>query len=178
MPTPVGSAANWMPSGCTSRITGEAAAAFRCPPRNRSADRSVWLRPVDGDETRRGTGRATHGLDRAHIGAICDALTGAGINPAVWSARTVNDALNADMRARGTTWPDHIANPGGFLATRLPRLSWTPPRDDPDKGRRLRRRQHRPDAAPRGTHRRSAGPDHRGPRRNPPSARRARSACP
>ena len=46
---------------------------------------------------------------------------------AVWSARAVNDALNADMRARGTTWPDHIANPGAFLASRLRRLSWTPP---------------------------------------------------
>jgi hypothetical protein len=70
----------------------------------------------------------THGLDRAHIGAICDALTAAGIDPAVWSARAVNDKLNADMRARGLTWPDHIANPGAFLHSRLRRLSWTPPK--------------------------------------------------
>ena len=48
------------------------------------------------------------------------------------------------------------------------------PRDDTDKGRRLRRRRHRPDAAPRGTHRRSASPDHCRPRRDPPSAHRAR----
>ena len=73
----------------------------------------------------------THGLDRAHIGAICDALTGAGIDPAVWSARAINDVLNADMRARGTTWPDHIANPGAFLASRLRRLSWAPPETTP-----------------------------------------------
>ncbi|MGK2870517.1 MAG: rep protein [Mycobacterium sp.] len=69
----------------------------------------------------------THGLDRAHIGAICDALTAAGIDPDVWSARAVNDKLNADMRARGLTWPDHIANPGAFLHSRLRRLSWSPP---------------------------------------------------
>lgn len=75
----------------------------------------------------------THGLDRAHIGAICDALSGAGVDPAVWSARAVNDVLNADMRARGTTWPDHIANPGAFLASRLRRLSWTRPETAPKK---------------------------------------------
>ncbi|ASL24298.1 rep protein (plasmid) [Mycobacterium intracellulare subsp. chimaera] len=69
----------------------------------------------------------THGLDRAHIGTICDALTAAGIDPDVWSAHAVNDKLNTDMRARGATWPDHIANPGAFLASRLRRLSWSPP---------------------------------------------------
>jgi len=69
----------------------------------------------------------THGLDRAHIGAICDALTAAGIDPTVWSARAVNDKLNTDMRVRGVTWPDHIANPGAFLHSRLRRLSWSPP---------------------------------------------------
>ncbi|SIK33049.1 Putative replication protein RepA [Mycobacteroides abscessus subsp. abscessus] len=51
----------------------------------------------------------------------------------MWSARAVNDALNADMRARGTTWPDHIANPGAFLASRLRRLSWSPPETAPKK---------------------------------------------
>ena len=70
----------------------------------------------------------THGLDRTHTGTICDALTAAGIDPAVWSARAVTDALNADMRARGATWPDHIANPGAFLSSRLRRLSWSPPK--------------------------------------------------
>ena len=69
----------------------------------------------------------THGLHRAHIGTICDALTGAGIDPTVWTARAITDALNADMRARGWTWPDHITNPGGFLSSRLRRLSWSPP---------------------------------------------------
>ena len=44
----------------------------------------------------------------------------------MWSTRAVNDKLNADMRARGLTWPDHIANPGAFLHSRLRRLSWSP----------------------------------------------------
>lgn len=69
----------------------------------------------------------THGLDRAHIGTICDALTAAGIDPTVWTARAITDALNADMRTRGWSWPDHITNPGAFLASRLRRLSWIPP---------------------------------------------------
>ncbi|GLD02272.1 putative replication protein RepA [Mycobacterium kiyosense] len=69
----------------------------------------------------------THGLSRVHIGAICDALTTAGIDPTVWTARAITDALNADMRTRGWTWPDHITNPGAFLSSRLRRLSWSPP---------------------------------------------------
>ena len=84
-------------------------------------------RPLTIQRLAAGLVAITHGLDRTHIGAICDALTAAGIDPEVWSARAVNDKLNADMRARGATWPDHIANPGAFLHSRLRRLSWTPP---------------------------------------------------
>lgn len=69
----------------------------------------------------------THGLNRVHIGTICDAITAAGIDPTVWTARAITEALNADMRTRGWTWPDHIANPGAFLSSRLRRLSWSPP---------------------------------------------------
>lgn len=69
----------------------------------------------------------THGLNRAHVGTICDAITAAGIDPTVWTARAITDALNADMRTRGWTWPDHITNPGAFLSSRLRRLSWAPP---------------------------------------------------
>ena len=76
----------------------------------------------------------SHGLDRVHIGAICDALTAAGIDPTVWTARAITDALNADMRARGWSWPDHIANPGAFLSSRLRRRSWTPPAPVPPQG--------------------------------------------
>lgn len=62
-----------------------------------------------------------------HVGAICDALASAGIDPSVWSAQAIKDALEADMRARGWSWPDTIDKPGGFLASRLRRLDWRPP---------------------------------------------------
>lgn len=68
----------------------------------------------------------THGLDRGHIGSVCDAITAAGINPETWTARAITDALNADMRARGWSWPDHVERPGAFLAHRLRRLHWRP----------------------------------------------------
>ena len=123
--SPVGS---YSPSGRAS------APANRCCDNTRQArPRRATARPLATQKLAAGLVALTHGLDRAHIGAICDALTGAGIDPAVWSARAVNDALNADMRTRGTTWPDHIANPGAFLASRLRRLSWTPPETAPTK---------------------------------------------
>ena len=123
--SPVG---NYSPSGRTS------APANRCSDNTRQVrPRRATARPLATQKLAAGLVALTHGLDRAHIGAICDALTGAGIDPAVWSARAINDALNADMRARGTTWPDHIANPGAFLASRLRRLSWTPPETTPKK---------------------------------------------
>ncbi|WP_236725925.1 rep protein [Mycobacterium avium] len=76
----------------------------------------------------------THGLGRGHIGGICDALTAAGIDPTVWSARAITDALDADMRTRGCSWPDDITNPAAFLSSRLRRLSWTTPPAPPKGG--------------------------------------------
>ena len=73
-----------------------------------------------------------HGLHRGHIGAVCDALTAAGIDPGVWSARSITAALDADMRVRGWSWPDRIERPGAFLASRLRRLDWRP--QGPPKG--------------------------------------------
>lgn len=68
----------------------------------------------------------SHGLGRGHIGAICDALAGAGITPEAWTARQISAALDADMRTRGWSWPDRIENPGAFLAARLRRLPARP----------------------------------------------------
>ncbi len=62
-----------------------------------------------------------------HVGAIADAIASAGIDPAAWTAQAIKDALEADMRARGWSWPDTIDKPGGFLASRLRRLDWRPP---------------------------------------------------
>jgi hypothetical protein len=67
-----------------------------------------------------------HGLGHAHSGGICDALTAAGIDPQMWTARQITAALNADMAARGWSWPDRIERPGAFLASRLRRLDWRP----------------------------------------------------
>jgi len=63
------------------------------------------------------------GLRQGHIGTICDAITAAGIDPAVWSAKDIQDVLETDMRRTGRSWPDQITNPGGFLASRLRRLA-------------------------------------------------------
>ncbi|MDX1887908.1 hypothetical protein [Mycolicibacterium sp. 120270] len=63
-----------------------------------------------------------HGLGRGHVGSLCDALTAAGIDPEQWTARQLADALDADMRLSGWSWPDRIERPGGFLAARLRRM--------------------------------------------------------
>lgn len=70
------------------------------------------------------------GLERngGHIGAICDAITAAGIDAAAWTPKTLTAALNADMRAAGWSWPDRIERPGAFLAWRLRRLPARPDR--------------------------------------------------
>ena len=66
------------------------------------------------------------GLARGHIGAVCDALTAAGIDPGAWSAKAIVEALNADMQRSGLSWPDRVEHPGAFLAARLRRLDWRP----------------------------------------------------
>lgn len=68
-----------------------------------------------------------HGLHRTHIGAICDAITTAGIDPATWSAPAITTKLNTDMKARGWSWPNQIERPGAFLASRLRRIDWSTP---------------------------------------------------
>lgn len=68
-----------------------------------------------------------HGLDQVHIGAICDALTTAGIDPTAWTARSVVDALNADMKHTRQRWPDHICHPAAFLTYRLRRITQPSP---------------------------------------------------
>ena len=121
---------------CSSSPVGSYSPSGRASaPANRISDKNTrhappWrttARPLAIQQLAAGLVAITCGLDRAHIGTICDALTAAGVDPAVWSAHAVNDKLNADMRARGWTWPDHIANPGAFLHSRLRRLSWSPP---------------------------------------------------
>lgn len=76
----------------------------------------------------------SHGLDRGHIGTICDAIEAAGIDPATWTARAVTDRLNAEMVTTGWCWPDRIERPGAFLASRLRQLDWRPAGPPPNNG--------------------------------------------
>lgn len=66
------------------------------------------------------------GLGHVHPGHICDALSRSGLDLHAWSAQQIAAALNADMRARGWSWPDRIHCPGAFLAGRLRRLPQRP----------------------------------------------------
>lgn len=73
-----------------------------------------------------------HGLRRGHLGHICDALIRSGLDLDAWTARAITAALNADMSARGWSWPNHIERPGAFLTARLRRLPVRP--DGPHRG--------------------------------------------
>lgn len=67
-----------------------------------------------------------HGLRRGHLGHICDALIRSGLDLDAWTGRSITVALNADMSARGWSWPNRIERPGAFLAARLRRLPVRP----------------------------------------------------
>lgn len=96
--------------------------ARRCAPRPLHVQRlAAELVSTEG-----GRKALCHGLDRGHIGHICDALTRSGLDLDAWTARSITVALNADMSARRWSWPDHIERPGAFLATRLLRLPVRP----------------------------------------------------
>ncbi|MGH3584526.1 MAG: hypothetical protein ACRDUB_23260 [Mycobacterium sp.] len=84
---------------------------------------------VGNDYGRRGL---CHGLRRGHLGHICDALIRSGLDLDAWTGRAIEVALNADMSARGWSWPNHIERPGAFLAARLRRLPVRP--EGPHRG--------------------------------------------
>ena len=90
------------------------------------------------------------------------ALTGAGIDPAVWSAADITGALEADMRARGWCWPDRIERRG--LSGQPPAAAGMAPRRAAETRRRCRRRPGR-NAAAAGAHRRAAAADRDGEKR-------------
>lgn len=74
------------------------------------------------------------GLDRGHIGAVCDAITRAGIDANAWTPRALASALEVDGKSRGWSWPDRIDRPGAFLVSRLRRLPAQPDRSGPVDG--------------------------------------------
>lgn len=79
-------------------------------------------RPLGVQRLAAGLVARCHGLHHAHIGAICDVLAAADVDPSVCTATQITAALEADMRTTGWRWPDHIDNPAAFLAHRLARL--------------------------------------------------------
>jgi len=90
----------------------------RAPQRPPRPPRPLQLQRLAGELVRR-----SHGLHRGHIGSVCDAIRGAGIDPTAITAAQIASALNADMRESGWRWPDRIERPGAFLAYRLGRVS-------------------------------------------------------
>ncbi|QFS94553.1 hypothetical protein FIV07_27660 (plasmid) [Mycobacterium sp. THAF192] len=104
------------------------------PPRRGRGPRPLAIQRL-ADEligNRYGRTPLLQGLYRGHIGAICDAIMAAGIDPEVWSAQQIKAALNADMKARHRSWPDRIERPAAFLASRLRHLPVRP--DDAVEG--------------------------------------------
>ncbi len=89
-------------------------------------------RPLHEQQLAAGVVANCQGLGAVHTGHICDALARSGLDLDAWTARGITAALNADMRARGWSWPDRIERPGAFLTTRLRRLPVRP--DGPHRG--------------------------------------------
>ena len=105
-----------------SAPTGAAQKAISEKPARRRRRHAAPQRPLAVQRLAGQLVAHAHGLDRGHIGAVCDALLTVGVDPSRWTAKTLVAALDADMRARGWSWPDRIDRPGAFLASRLRRL--------------------------------------------------------
>jgi len=117
------------PSGGVCSLTPVGSNSPSAHPREENSSRPTksrrWRaepRPLALQQLAARLANGCRGLRSGHIGAICDAIAAAGIDPAVWSAKDIQDILEADMRRTGGTWPDQITNPGGFLASRLRKL--------------------------------------------------------
>ncbi|BCI84750.1 hypothetical protein MTY66_63750 (plasmid) [Mycolicibacterium sp. TY66] len=117
------------PSGGVGSLTPVGSNSPSAYPREENSTRPLksrrWRaepRPLALQQLAARLANCCHGLRSGHIGAICDAIAAVGIDPTVWSAADIKQALEADMRRTGGTWPDQITNPGGFLASRLRKL--------------------------------------------------------
>lgn len=96
------------------------------PKRSPKRGRRCAPRPLHVQLLAAGVVDGSIGLDKGHIGHICDALTDSGLDLTAWTAKSVLAALNADMKARGWDWPNHIENPASFLRSRLALLPVRP----------------------------------------------------
>lgn len=99
----------------------------RPPRRSRSTKTTPTPRPLHVQKLAAGVIARSVGLGKVHAGHICDALMRSGLDLDTWTARQITDAIDADTKDRGWSWPAHIEHPGAFLATRLRRLPQRPP---------------------------------------------------
>jgi len=82
-------------------------------------------------------------LRHTHIGHICDALTASDLELDAWTGKSLQEALDADMKTRGWDWPERVERPGAFLLARLRLLPARPAKVQPGGLRAaLQRRRH------------------------------------
>lgn len=113
--------------GNTSPSTRKRAPKTKSPSKKQpQRARRYAPRPLHVQQLAAGVISRSCGLGDVHAGHICDALARSGLDLDAWTARGITDALDADMRTRGWSWPDRIERPGAFLATRLRRLPVRP----------------------------------------------------
>lgn len=62
-----------------------------------------------------------------HIGAVCDILQNAGIDPTRWTGRDIARVLSRDTTQRGWIWPTaaSLSSPLAYLKRRLDSIDWT-----------------------------------------------------
>lgn len=96
------------------------------PQKNKSTTGCPTPRPLHVQQLAAGIVAGSQGLNRGHIGRICDAFTRSHLDLNAWTAKQLLVALNDDMRTRRSSWPDRIHNPAGFLASRLQHLPERP----------------------------------------------------
>lgn len=96
------------------------------PQKSPKRGRRFAPRPLHVQLLAAGVVHGSFGLDKGHIGRICDALTDSGLDLAAWTPKALLAALNADMKTRGWDWPNQVQNPRAFLTSRLQLLPVRP----------------------------------------------------
>lgn len=121
------------PSRRDRRVThvGKNSPKGRCRPASKNSPRSDTARqseprPLQLQLLAASVISRCRGFDAVHPGQICEVLTRSGLDLDVWTGAQIVDALNADMRRTGRTWPDSLPRPAGFLAVRLRGLPRVP----------------------------------------------------
>lgn len=66
------------------------------------------------------------GFGKIHPGRLADVLEASHLDTGAWTARQLLKALDDQMAQSHFNWPNHLANPAGFLAHRLRDLPTSP----------------------------------------------------